>query len=162
VLETLEYLEHETNVWFEITTLLIPGENDSASEIEAESAWIMDRLGPDVPLHFSAFHPDWKLVDSRPTPPATLRMARRIAKDAGIRYVYTGNVYDPAGQATYCHSCGAMLIGRDRYDLTAWKLSADGSCDECGTSCHGVFEAMAGRWGQRRQPVRVQRSAPES
>ena len=90
VLEALEYLKHETNVWFEITTFLIPGENDLAAEIEAESAWVMERLGPDVPLHFTAFHPDWKLMDARPTPPETLRMARRIARNAGIRYVYTG------------------------------------------------------------------------
>lgn len=161
VLDTLEYVKRETNVWLEITTLLIPGENDSPAEIEAESAWIMDRLGPDVPLHFSAFHPDWKFTESRPTPPETLRMARRIAKDAGIRYVYTGNVYDPAGQATYCHSCGAILIGRDGYDILAWNLSGNGSCAECGTSCHGVFEPMAGGWGQRRQPVRLQRSAAQ-
>ena len=121
----------------------------------------MDRLGPDVPLHFTAFHPDWKLTDRPPTPPQTLRMARRIAMNAGLRYVYTGNVHDPAGQATYCHGCGAVLIGRDWYDITAWHLSADGQCVECGTRCHGVFEAMAGQWGRRRQPVRLQSSEPE-
>ena len=113
VLETLEYLKHETKVWFEITTLLIPGENDLPAEIEAESAWVMDRLGPDVPLHFTAFHPDWKLIDRPPTPPQTLREARQIATNAGLRYVYTGNIHDPAGQTTHCHSCGAILIGRD-------------------------------------------------
>jgi len=153
VLETLEYLKHETSVWFEVTTLLIPGENNSAAEIEAESAWIMDRLGPDVPLHFSAFHPEWKFTDARPTPPETLRMARQIAKNAGIRSVYTGNIYDPAGQATYCHACGATLIGRDQYDITAWNLTTDSACADCGTRCHGVFETAPGRWGQRRQPV---------
>jgi pyruvate formate lyase activating enzyme len=153
VLETLEYLKHETNVWFEITTLLIPGENDSLAEIEAESAWVMDRLGPDVPLHFTAFHPDWKLRDVPATPPETLRMARRIAMDAGVRYAYTGNIHDPAGQGTYCHGCGSLLIGRDWYEITAWNLSADGSCAECGTRCHGVFEPNAGRWGRRRRPV---------
>ena len=162
VLETLEYLKHETNVWFEVTTLLIPGENNSASEIEAESAWVMDRLGPDVPLHFTAFHPDWKLMDAPRTPATTLRMARGIAKAAGIRHVYTGNVYDPTGQCTYCHTCGALVIGRDRYDVTAWNLSAAGECTECGTHCRGVFEAAHGRWGQRRQPVRLRRSAAES
>ena len=155
VLETLEYLKHETNVWFEITTLLIPGENDFAAEIEAESAWVMDRLGADVPLHFTAFHPDWKLTDRPPTPPQTLRMARRIAMNAGLRYVYTGNIHDPAGQATHCQACGAVLIGRDWYDITAWHLSADGRCATCGTRCHGVFEAMAGQWGRRRQSVRL-------
>ena len=121
----------------------------------------MDRLGPDAPLHFTAFHPDWKLMDARPTPPETLRMARRIARNAGIRYVYTGNIHDALGQATYCHPCGAVLIGRDQYDVTAWNLSAEGLCAECGTPCHGVFEAAPGRWGQRRQPVRLRRSAPE-
>jgi pyruvate formate lyase activating enzyme len=161
VLETLEYLKHETNVWFEITTLLIPGENDSAGEIEAESVWVMDHLGPDVPLHFTAFHPDWKLTDAPPTPPQTLRMARRIAMNAGVNYVYTGNVRDPAGQATHCHACGAVLIGRDWYDITAWQLSSDGRCVECGTHCRGVFEAVAGQWGPRRQPMRLQASEPE-
>ena len=155
VLETLEYLKHETNVWFEITTLLIPGANDSPAEIEAESAWVIDRLGPDVPLHFTAFHPDWKLTDAPPTPPHTLRMARRVATRAGIRYVYTGNVHDPAGQATYCHACGSVLIGRDWYDITTWHLSADGRCGKCGTCCQGVFEGAAGTWGGRRQSVRL-------
>jgi pyruvate formate lyase activating enzyme len=122
VLETLEYLKQETNVWFEITTLLIPGENGSASEIEAESTWAMDHLGPDVPLHFTAFHPDWKLMDRPSTPPQTLRMARQIAMNSGLRYVYTGNIHDPAGQATHCHGCGVVLIGRDWYDITAWHL----------------------------------------
>jgi pyruvate formate lyase activating enzyme len=159
VLETLEYLKHETNVWFEITTLLIPGKNDSAAEIAAQSAWIMDRLGPDVPLHFTAFHPDWKLTDSLPTPARTLRMARQIAIDAGLHYVYTGNVHDPAGQTTYCSGCGAVLVGRDWYDITAWHLDADGRCAACGTRCHGVFAAAAGRWGARRQPVTLGRSA---
>ena len=161
VLDTLVYLKHETNVWFEITTLLIPGENDFAAEIEAESAWVMDRLGPDVPLHFTAFHPDWKLTDRPPTPPETLREARRIATNAGLRYVYTGNIHDPAGQTTHCHACGAILIGRDWYDITAWHLSADSRCTKCGTRCAGVFEANAGRWGPRRQPVRLRASEPE-
>ena len=160
VLETLEYVAHETDVWLEITTLLIPGENDSTAEIEAESAWVMERLGPDVPLHFTAFHPDWKMMDTPPTPPETLRTARRIAVNAGIRYVYTGNVHDPAGQATHCHACGAVLIGRDWYDITAWNLSAGGRCGDCGARCHGVFEATAGRWGRRRQPLRLRASAP--
>jgi pyruvate formate lyase activating enzyme len=130
-----------------------PGENDSAVEIEAESAWVMDRLGPDVPLHFTAFHPDWKLMDALPTPAKTLRMARRIAMNVGIHYVYTGNVHDPVGQSTHCHAYSAVLIGRDQYAVTAWNLSADGRCAECDTRCPGVFGAMAGRWGRRRQPV---------
>src|SRR5689334_4498774 len=116
VLETLEYLKRETDVWFEITTLLIPGENDSTSEVEALSAWVMEHLGPDVPLHFTAFHPDWKMLDKPPTPPATLRTARAIARAAGLHHVYIGNVHDPEGDSTYCQACGAMLIGRDWYD----------------------------------------------
>jgi pyruvate formate lyase activating enzyme len=161
VLETLEYLKHETNVWFEITTLLIPGENDSTVEIEAESAWVIDHLGPDVPLHFTAFHPDWKLKAVPPTPPETLKKARQIAMNAGIHYVYTGNVYDPGGQATHCYVCDAVLIGRDWYDMTAWNMSADGRCSNCGTRCHGVFEPHAGRWGRRRMPLRVRAYEPE-
>jgi pyruvate formate lyase activating enzyme len=141
--------------------LLIPSENDSPAEIEAESAWVMDRLGPDVPLHFTAFHPDWKLTDRPPTPPHTLCDARRIATNAGLHYVYTGNVHDPAGQTTHCHACGAILIGRDWYDITAWHLFAEGRCTRCGTHCHGVFEADAGRWGPRRRPLRLRSFEPE-
>src|SRR6516164_3546647 len=161
VLETLEYLKHETNVWFEITTLLIPGENDSVGEIEAQSAWVMDRLGPDVPLHFTAFQPDWKMRDVPPTPPETLKRARKIAMTAGIHYVYTGNVHDPAGQATYCYACGAVLIGRDWYNMTAWNLSADGRCGNCSARCRGIFEAHAGRWGRRRKALTIRRSEQE-
>jgi pyruvate formate lyase activating enzyme len=157
VLDTLEYLKHQTKVWFEITTLLIPGENDSLAEIEAESAWLMDRLGPDVPLHFTAFHPDWKMTDKPPTPPQTLRLARSIAMRAGLRYVYTGNVRDPEGQTTYCPACGAALIGRDWYEITAWRLAADGRCVECGARCDGVFAAKPGRWGPRRQPISLRK-----
>jgi pyruvate formate lyase activating enzyme len=160
VLDTLEYLKHETNVWFEITTLLIPGENDSAQEIDAECRWVLDHLGPDVPLHFTAFHPDWKMMDTPPTPPQTLREARRIATEMGLRYVYTGNVHDPAGQTTYCHGCGAALIGRDWYDLTQWTLTPEGACTNCGTACAGVFDGMPGRWGRRRQAIRVVEVAP--
>ena len=155
VLDTLEYLKHSTEVWFEITTLLIPGENDSPAEIDALSRWVMERLGPDVPLHFTAFHPDWKMLETPPTPPATLRMARRIGTEAGLRYVYTGNIHDPEGQSTYCHGCKALLIGRDWYELTAWNLTTEGQCQRCGTPCAGVFEETHGRWGQRRQRVTV-------
>jgi len=155
VLETLEYLKHETNVWFEITTLLIPGENDSGAEIQAESAWVMDHLGPDVPLHFTAFHPDWKLTDALPTPPATLRMARRIGTELGLAHVYTGNIHDPAGQSTYCQKCGARVVGRDGYQITAWSLSAEGCCRACGTLCAGVFAAAPGSWGARRRALHI-------
>jgi pyruvate formate lyase activating enzyme len=158
VLETLEYLEHETEVWFEITTLLIPDENDSPAEIEALSRWVLDHLGPDVPLHFTAFHPDWKMLDKPRTPPATLHRARRIARDIGLRYVFTGNIHDPEGQSTYCHRCGELLIGRDWYDMTAWNLDESGRCRRCGSACAGIFEAVPGAWGARRQMIRIPRS----
>ena len=127
------YLKRETQVWFEITTLLIPGENDFRAEIEALSHWVMEQLGPDVPLHFTAFHPDWKMLDKPATPASSLGLARGIARDAGLRYVFTGNTHDEEGQSTYCHSCEARLIGRDWYDLTLWNLTGDGRCDACGT-----------------------------
>jgi pyruvate formate lyase activating enzyme len=155
VLETLEYLKRETQVWLEITTLVIPGENDSDAEFEALSAWVADRLGPDVPLHFTAFHPDYRMLETPPTPIATLARARAIALRHGLRYVYTGNVHDEAGQSTWCHSCRARLIGRDWYVITAWNLTADGRCRDCGTTCAGVFEAKPGTWGARRMPVRL-------
>jgi pyruvate formate lyase activating enzyme len=155
VLETLEYLKRKTTVWFEITTLLIPGENDSDTEIDAMTRWVVEHLGPDVPLHFTAFHPDWKMTDKPPTLPATLTRARRIALQNGLRYVYTGNVYDREGGSTYCHSCGALLIGRDWYELSAWTLTDDGRCRACGTRCAGMFAGPPGRWGARRLPVRL-------
>lgn len=153
VLDTLRYLKHETGVWLEITTLLIPGENDAPAELDAMTAWIAEHLGPDVPLHFSAFHPDWRMRDKPPTPPATLAEARRIALANGLRYVYTGNVHDEAGGSTYCHACGERLIGRDWYRLTAWNLTAAGACKACGTRLPGVFEARPGDWGPKRRPV---------
>jgi pyruvate formate lyase activating enzyme len=155
VLDTLEYVKHETRCWLEITTLLIPGKNDSAVEIEALSKWIRERLGPDVPLHFSAFHPDWRMRDVPPTPAATLRTARQIALERGLHYVYTGNVHDEPGQSTYCHHCGERLIGRDWYDITSWAMTPDGGCMKCGKACAGVFEAHPGAWGSRRLPVRA-------
>jgi pyruvate formate lyase activating enzyme len=154
VLDTLEYLVHETAVWVEVTTLLISGLNDSDEEIDAETRWYAEHLGPSVPLHFSAFHPDWKMMDRPPTPPATLTRAREIALRNGLRYVYTGNVHDPAGQSTYCHACGALLVERDWYELGAWNL-VDGRCGSCGEPCAGVFEERPGTWGSRRLPVRM-------
>jgi pyruvate formate lyase activating enzyme len=142
-----------------VTTLLIPGENDAPAEIEALSRWFLDTLGPDVPLHFTAFHPDWKLRDRPPTPARTLTEARRIAKAAGLRHVYTGNVHDREGQSTWCHGCGALLIGRDWYALERWNLTPDGRCPSCGARCAGVFEARPGTWGPRRVPVRIERNA---
>ena len=159
VLDTLVYLKRETNVWFEITTLLIPGENDSDAELEALTQWVMENLGPDVPIHFTAFHPDWKMLNHSPTPPSTLSRARRIAMKNGIRYAYTGNVHDEKGDSTYCHQCGQKLIGRDWYTLGVWNLTADGHCKTCGTPCAGVFEAQPGLWGARRRPVRLRQYA---
>lgn len=155
VKETLVYLKHETDVWFEITTLLIPGENDSEREVDELSKWVVEALGPDVPLHFTAFHPDYKMMDKPPTPPATLTRSRRIAMKNGLRYVYTGNVHDEDGGSTYCHQCGKRLIGRDWYVMTEWNLDAEGKCRFCGTPCAGVFAGPPGRWGARRVPVRL-------
>ncbi len=155
VLDTLEYLRHETNVWLEVTTLLIPGLNDSDEEIEAMTRWAVKHLGPDVPWHFTAFHPDWKMRDRPPTPPATLTRARHIAMANGLRYVYTGNVRDQEGASTYCHGCGTKLIGRDGYVLTAWNLNEHGRCRQCAMPLPGVFEARPGAWGARRLPVRL-------
>ncbi|MGA7801787.1 MAG: AmmeMemoRadiSam system radical SAM enzyme, partial [Gammaproteobacteria bacterium] len=147
VLDTLEYLKHETRVWFELTTLLIPGENDADGEIDQMTRWVVEHLGPDVPMHFTAFHPDWKMQDRPATPASTLHRARRIAMDNGVRYAYTGNVHDEAGGSTYCHHCGTTLIGRDWYVLSDWNLTADGKCNACGTPLAGVFEARPGDWG---------------
>ena len=156
VLETLKYLRHETDVWVEITTLLIPGENDSEAEIEAMTAWVVAELGPDVPMHFTAFHPDWKMLDKERTPAATLTRARNIAMAAGVRYAYTGNVHDVTGDTTSCHQCGMELIVRDWYTLLDWNLD-EGRCAACGTPCAGVFEPEPGDWGARRLPVRLAR-----
>ena len=156
VLETLEYTRHETGSWLEITTLLIPGLNDSPGELDALTTWVAERLGTDVPVHFTAFHPDYKLLDTPPTPPATLTMARSVAMRNGLLYVYTGNVHDRAGQTTSCSECGAVLIERDWYRLGRWGLDADGRCLQCGSPCAGVFEAASpGNWGARRMPVRI-------
>ena len=155
VLDTLVYLKNETDVWFEITTLLIPEENDSDQELEAMSGWVVEHLGPDVPWHFTAFHPDYRLRGKPPTSHALLTRAREIALRHGIRYVYTGNVHDRAGQSTYCSGCGATLIGRNWYELSEWNLSDDGHCRFCGTRCPGVFEGPPGKWGSRRMPVRL-------
>ena len=155
VLETLEYLKHETDVWLEITTLLIPGHNDGDPELAALSEWIVERLGADVPLHFSAFHPDWRMLDVPATPASTLKRAREIAMKAGLRYVYTGNIHDAVGQSTYCHGCGACLIGRDWHRITAWNLDGEGRCKACGVALPGLFEPNPGTWGERRAPVRI-------
>ena len=158
VLETLVYLRHETRVWLEITTLLIPGRNDSDAEIRAESRWIMEQLGPDVPLHFTAFHPDFKMMDVEATPAATVVHARRIAMDEGLRYVYTGNVHDMTGGATFCPSCAEPLIVRDWHRIEDHRLTSEGKCPSCGTAIPGRFEAFdKGRqFGRKRIPVRIE------
>jgi len=157
VLDTLAYLKHETTVWFEITTLLIPGKNDADAEIGAECAWIMRELGPDVPLHFSAFHPDWKMTDVPPTPPATLTRARKMALDAGLHYVYTGNVHDLSGGTTSCPACGGVLIVRDWYRILEYRVGADGRCLACGAALAGRYQSfdVAKAFGPKRIPVRL-------
>jgi pyruvate formate lyase activating enzyme len=159
VLDTLVYLRKETGVWLEITNLVIPGYNDSNEEIDRMTRWIVENLGPDTPVHFSAFHPDWKMRGVPPTPPATLRRVRQIALGNGVRYAYTGNVHDPEGESTYCHGCGDVVIGRDGYDLTEWNLTGEGRCRICDTRLPGVLEEWPGAWNGRRRPVKIGRSA---
>lgn len=154
VLETLRFLRHHTKVWFEITTLLIPGENDSDQELHRAAEWTAENLGPDVPWHFSAFHPDFKMRDKPNTPHATLERARRIAMSKGLRFVYTGNVHDKTGGSTWCPGCGEMLIERDWYELGVWSLKGN-ACAKCGTVIPGYFDARPGTWGAKRQPVRL-------
>jgi pyruvate formate lyase activating enzyme len=161
VLETLEYLKHETDVWFELTTLLIPGQNDSDAELHEMTEWVVGHLGPDVPMHFTAFHPDFKMMDTPPTPPSTLERARRIALDTGVRHAYTGNVHDRSGQSTYCHGCGAVVIERDWYTLGEYRLDDSGRCVRCDTQLPGVFDGPPGTWGARRMPVRMRVFADE-
>jgi len=153
VLDTLLYLKHETKVWFELTTLLIPGHNDSDEELGALSNWVAHELGPDVPLHFSAFHPDYKMPDVPATPPATLVRARNIALKAGLHHVYTGNVHHAEGDTTYCANCHAPLIERDWYQINRYRLTAKGCCPDCGTALAGCFDAQAGRFGRQCIPL---------
>jgi pyruvate formate lyase activating enzyme len=154
VLDTLVYLRRETNVWFEVTTLLVPGENDSEEEIDRASDWFAAHLGPDVPWHFTAFHPDFKMLTTPATPAASLTRAREIARSKGLRYVYTGNVHDPKGGSTWCPQCGALLIERDWYQLGTYHLDED-RCRSCGCRVPGRFESQPGHWGARRRPVRI-------
>ncbi len=157
VLDTLVYLRRETNVWLELTTLLIPGCNDSDREIAEEVRWIAETLGPDVPLHFSAFHPDFKMLDVPPTPPATLRRARARAMQEGLRYVYVGNVHDLEGDATHCPGCGDVVIARDWYEILDYRLTPEGRCPSCGTAIAGRFADRPGHFGRRRLHVSVGR-----
>ena len=161
VLETIEYLVKETDVWVEITTLLIPGYNDGDDELHALVEWVVATLGPDVPLHFTAFHPDFKMLLVPPTPPETLRRARQIALDAGVQYVYTGNVHDAEGGTTRCPTSGEPVVVRDWYDLRQYRLSDDGRCAGCGATIAGRFDGPAGSWGARRLPVHLAGAARE-
>jgi len=155
VLDTLAMIHHETDCWLEITTLLIPGKNDSASEVTELSNWVARELGPDVPLHFTAFHPDWKMNDLPPTQPATLTLARQIARDAGLHYVYTGNVHDPSGGTTACPNCGTELIVRDWYAIRRYAVNESGRCSSCQHAIAGRYEAYQGAFGPRRIPLRI-------
>ncbi|MBG90494.1 MAG: AmmeMemoRadiSam system radical SAM enzyme [Actinobacteria bacterium] len=154
VLETLRYLYHETQVWFEITTLLIPGENDSSTEIHMLSEWIKLNLGPEVPLHFTAFHPDFKMMDKEHTPAETLIQARDIALAAGLHYVYTGNIHHPSTGSTYCPNCQKCIIERDWHALGEYHIN-DQRCAFCEHPISGHFNPEPGTWGRRRLPVRL-------
>jgi len=149
VLDTLRYVARETKVWLEITTLLIPGHNDGEAEIDQLCHFVAQELGVEVPLHFSAFHPDFKLQDVPPTPVATLLRARKQALAAGLRHVYTGNIHDVNGQSTYCAGCNALLIERDGYELGRYRLT-NGACPDCGKRLAGSFDEQPGHWGARR------------
>jgi pyruvate formate lyase activating enzyme len=155
VLDTLVYLRHETKVWFEITTLLIPGHNDSDEEVTAMCRWIMKELGPDVPLHFSAFHPDHKMPDVPATPPSTLIRARNIANQTGLHFVYTGNVRHREGDTTCCPACRAELIERDWYQIKQYRLTPNGHCPDCGALVAGRFADTAGNFGRKRIPIAI-------
>ncbi len=155
VLDTLEYLVNETGVWVETTTLLIPGKNDTDDELDAMTTWVVEHLGCDVPMHFTAFHPDYRMLDVPPTPPATLERARKIALGNGVRYAYTGNVRDRDGGSTYCFGCGAQVIERDGYRIGRYGLTAAGACGACGAPVAGRFDTDRGGWNARRLPVRI-------
>ncbi len=154
VLDTLIYLKKETKVWFEITNLMIPGHNDQIQETADMCQWIMDHLGPDVPLHFTAFHPDYKMLDINATPRATLQKAREMAISKGLHFVYTGNVHDAEGSSTYCPACKKLLIERDWFELGEYNLQ-NNACKFCGHTIPGVFDTAPGHWGAKRIPVHL-------
>jgi pyruvate formate lyase activating enzyme len=154
VLESIEWAVHECDAWIELTTLVVPGHNDSDAELDRMTSWVVEHLGVDVPMHFSAFHPDWKMLDVPPTPPQSLRRAREIAMANGVRYAYTGNVHDGDGDTTFCPGCGAAVIVRDWYEVLSFDL-VNGRCQKCHTPIAGVFDQVPGSWGRRRLPVRL-------
>lgn len=155
VKETADYLVNHTDCWVELTTLLIPDENDGEAEIEELTQWVLETLGPDVPIHFTAFHPDFRMLDKERTPPATLLRAYRIAMKNGIKYVYTGNIHHEPTGSTYCPGCRKKIIGRDWHLLTHWGVGQGGHCTHCGTAIAGIFEPKPGTWGRQRKPVRL-------
>lgn len=154
VLDTLKWLKTETDVWVEVTNLLIPGENDEDEEVEKMCDWMLQNVGHEVPMHFTAFHPDFKMRDKLPTSPETLSRAREIAIQAGVRYAYVGNVLNLAEQSTYCPGCREMVIERDHYTLGKFEI-ADGKCRSCGEQIAGVFENERGEWGRKRLPISI-------
>ncbi|MGE4241135.1 AmmeMemoRadiSam system radical SAM enzyme [Ramlibacter sp.] len=155
VLDTLAFIRHETDCWLEITTLLIPGLNDDPAELKSLSEWVRRELGPDVPLHFTAFHPDYKMREIGATPLATLVRAREIAMGEGLNHVYTGNVHNKAGDTTFCPACKAPVIERDRYAIERYALTPAGECAHCAQPIAGRFSEKAGDFGRRRIPVRL-------
>ena len=154
VLDTLRWLKHESEVWFEVTNLIIPQANDDPGELRRMCDWLLANVGDEVPVHFTAFHPDFRLKDRPPTPHETLIAAREIALRSGLKYVYTGNVVDPARQSTYCPGCCELVIGRDWHAVTAYRLDGD-RCGKCGHRIAGRFDEAQGHWGRRRMPVRL-------
>jgi len=159
VLETLEYVVRETDCWLEITTLLIPGENDSDEDLDLLTRWVAEHLGPTVPLHFSAFHPDYRLDRHPPTSLTILRRAVKWAHSNGLLHVYLGNVRSTEGSQTLCPHCGASLIGRSGYRITHWNLDDEGRCTTCGNRCEGRFSGPPGHWGTRYERVDISRFA---
>ena len=155
VLDLIAMVHHDTNCWVELTTLLIPGQNDSDAELHSLARWVARELGPDVPVHFSAFHPDWKMRDIAATPKATLQRARHIALEAGLHYVYTGNIHDKEGDTTFCPGCSEPVIERDWYEMIAYRLDPVGACRHCGTRLAGRYEQFRQAFGARRIPVRI-------
>lgn len=155
VLDTLKYVKHETDTWLEVTTLIIPDENDSEAELQEQAEWLMENLGPDTPIHFTAFHPDYKMIDKSHTPAASLRKAYDIARRCGLQYVYVGNIHDATRSSTYCHHCGELLISRDWYQMGTFNLDVD-RCRFCDTPVSGVFlETGLGDYGAERHPLRM-------
>jgi len=156
ILDTLLYLKNETNVWFEITNLLIPGENDSDAELHQMCQWLAENLGFEVPLHFSAFHPDFKMLNVPSTQLITLLRARDIALSYGLQHVYCGNVHHVDSDSTYCASCHQLLIERDWYQLAKYQLDDTGHCHYCSEKLAGVFHGPMQKFGRKRIPIRIE------